>query len=406
MRILWLSHFVPYPATGHGALQRTHQLLMHAAERHTVGLIALAPTASSSATLHDAWGALHPRLSFCDLLPLGGWRRIRQGRAALSAALSERTYWEWLFDDRHARAALSTRLRQFKPDVVHLDSALLSGYAELLSDYRLALTHHNIESDLYRQRGEVSGGLVGLLLRHEARKIARRESTLAADAAINIVVSEPDAARLRALVPDAKTATVPNGVDVAFFQPLPHVPVRPKSLVFVGGMDWYPNRLAMEWFVKDIWPLLRSTDPERTMTVVGRSPAPALVHEAQRDTRITVTGFLDDVRPTMSSAFAYICPIRVGGGTRLKILDALSMSRPLVSTALGVSGLGLVDGKHYLAAETPDEFVDQIAKLERDPVLAATLGRMGRDHVMQHFAWQTVATALQSAFADASLHAR
>jgi glycosyltransferase involved in cell wall biosynthesis len=401
MRILWLCHFVPYPATGHGALQRTHQLLVHAADRHEVGLVALAPTASTSESLQDAQVALGPRLSFCDLLPLGRGRRLRQLRAGLASALTERTYWEWLFDDRHARAALKHRIREFQPDVIHLDSALLYGYSQLLSGHRLAVTHHNIESDLYQQRGEVAGGPIGLWLRREARKLTRRESTLATAAAINLVVSEPDAARLRDLVPGARTVTVPNGVDVEFFQPDPAIPVRPRSLVFVGGMDWYPNRLAMEWFVKDIWPVLRSGDPERTMTVVGRSAPPALIRESQQDTQLVVTGFLDDVRPTINSAFAYICPIQVGGGTRLKILDALSMSRPLVSTALGVSGLGLVDGKHYLAAETPDDFARQIALLENDTALATALGRNGREYVKRRFSWSTIADALDAAFSEA-----
>ena len=179
--------------------------------------------------------------------------------------------------------------------------------------------------------------------------------------ASNVMVSETDAATLQRIAPTARVTVVPNGVDTDFFCAEPSTATQPKSLIFVGSMDWYPNRLAMEWLAGELWPALAHDDPDRRMTVVGRSPPPAIVEASRRDARITVTGFVDDVRPYMLGASIYICPIRVGGGTRLKILDALAMERPLVSTALGVSGLGLKNGCHYLQAETAAEFVARFA---------------------------------------------
>jgi glycosyltransferase involved in cell wall biosynthesis len=136
------------------------------------------------------------------------------------------------------------------------------------------------------------------------------------------------------------------------------------------------------------------------MTVVGRNP-PSAVVAAARDPRFRVLGFVDDVRPHFEDASICVCPIRLGGGTRLKILDALAMSRPLVSTEFGVEGLELTDGEHYLTASTPSDFVRQVRRLEADPALRRRLGSAGREFVARHYAWPRVAESLEEAYAKA-----
>jgi glycosyltransferase involved in cell wall biosynthesis len=279
---------------------------------------------------------------------------------------------------------------------------MLAAYVPSIAKGRIVVTHHNVESDLYAQRATLEPWPTRALLGREARKLLAVERRLAGDAALNVLVSEADASRMRTLVPRARTSVVPNGVDTVFFRQDADVSPRPKSLVFVGGMDWYPNRLAMEWLASEIWPLLTRDDANRTMTVVGREPPARLLEAAAADSRLRATGFVDDVRPYISSSAIYVCPIRVGGGTRLKILDALSMGRPLVSTALGVSGIGLVEGTHYLRAETAKEFVTQISRLDHDPDLRAALGRNGRSLVEQRYSWSIVARQLEAAFSQAT----
>jgi glycosyltransferase involved in cell wall biosynthesis len=177
-------------------------------------------------------------------------------------------------------------------------------------------------------------------------------------------------------------------------------------MAFAGGMDWFPNREAMEYLARELWPALRSDDPGRRMTVIGRNPPTALLEAAQRDERLRVLGFVDDVRPHLSTAPIYLCPIRIGGGTRLKILDALAMSRALVSTGLGVEGLDLVDGVHYLRAETSDEFVAQIRRLEQDATLRSRLASAGRALVEQNYSWSVIGDALDRAFISSEVVAR
>jgi glycosyltransferase involved in cell wall biosynthesis len=298
-------------------------------------------------------------------------------------------------------SGLRRRIREFTPDVVHLDSVLLASYAPSVPEGRLVVSHHNVESDLYAQRATVARPLVRAALTREARKLTTLERRIGRQAEMNVTVSEADARRFSALVPGARTTVVSNGVDTAFFTPDRSVTPRDKSLVFVGGMTWYPNRLAMEWLASELWPRLIDDDPGRSMTIVGSAPPASLVATAARDSRLTVTGYVDDVRPYVSSAAIFVCPIRFGGGTRLKILDALAMQRPLVSTAVGVGGLGLTEGTHYLGAETAEEFVQQISRLERDAGLRAALGRNGRALVEQRYSWSSAGRELDRAFVSA-----
>jgi glycosyltransferase involved in cell wall biosynthesis len=293
-----------------------------------------------------------------------------------------------------------TRTTHF--DVVHLDTVFLARYLEAVSGTPAVLNHHNVESHLLRTRATSQRTPWGrAFFSGEARKVFALERAVVPRVAGNIVVSPLDGERLRQAGSTSRITTVPNGVDVDFFRVSGRVAVDEASLVFAGGMDWFPNRDAMEFFASEIWPTLSRDHPHRTMTVIGRNPPQALLGAA-RDRRLRVLGFVDDVRPHIEAASIYVCPIRVGGGTRLKILDALALSRPLVSTDLGVEGLGLVEGEHYLAANDPAQFVSHIRRLEADAELRARLGDAGRAFVVQRYSWRGIADSLEQAYANAA----
>lgn len=399
MRILWLCHFLPYPATGHGALQRTHRLLVDTAKLHDVGLIALVPGPVNGPRklISEAKSDLGTSLAFIDTVEVpDGWHGLLRKLSMVRGVASGRTYWEHWFQRGAVAHALRRRITDFRPDVVHLDSALLGSYLGMLDMKRTVVTHHNIESDLYAERATVAAFPVGPLLAREARKLAHFERNVAEAVALNIMVSDSDAARLKTVAPRSVTTVVPNGVDTEYFRASPETLPVSGSLVFVGGMDWYPNALAMEWFSSAVWPVLAADDPKRRLTVVGRRPPAAVVELAAADDRVTVAGFVPDVRPYIDAASIYVCPIKVGGGTRLKILDALSMAKPIVSTALGVSGLGLEEGTHYIGAETPADFARQISRLDNDPELRIALGMNARRLVEERYAWPGISARLHA----------
>ena len=170
---------------------------------------------------------------------------------------------------------------------------------------------------------------------------------------------------------------IPNGVDIEYFQPRIRIGTSREGLIFAGAMDWYPNREAVRFFLKEIWPKLREEKLERTVTFLGRNPPRELL-EAAKNPAIRAPGFVDDVRPYLDDAGIYICPIRDGGGTRLKILDALSMGKPLVATGMAVEGLDLVEEVHYLKADTATEFLAQINRLESDSNLCQAVATAGQ----------------------------
>ncbi len=399
LKILWLSHFVPYPPAG-GNLQRSYHLLRQAARRHSVHLVALnmravLPTSEAvdGATRHLAEFTAGIRV-FPHL-----WDRSSVRRAAMAAAsfFHPAPYDQnWLYSPAmHAYVRSLAADQSF--DLIHLDTLGLLPYATAWHDVPIALNHHNVESQLAERRAGRERFPRRLYFRREAAKLQRLERLRCPEMAVNFTVSDLDAARLREIAPAARTCVIDNGVDVEYFRPGSSGRPEVGGLVFAGTLNWYPNREAVRYFLSEIWPALLTEDPGRRMMFVGRDPPPEL-HAATRDPRISVTGRVEDVRPYFDAASIYVCPIRDGGGTRLKILDALAMAKPVVATGLAVEGLEVLEDDHYLRAETPAEFVAQVRRLERDASLRRRLGQAGRDLVVRRYAWDAVGRKLDEAY--------
>lgn len=401
MRLLWLSHLLPHPPKG-GVLQRSHHLLREAAERHEVDLVALVQPAhqGSEEERAEAEAALGAFCRDVQSFWIGSDRRA-WGRPLLLARtlLSRRPYdVNWLDEP-----SLWTHLRERKTDhdLVHVDTVGLAPYTEAVPDTPFVLNHHNVESQMMADRArQQSNSAKRLYMRREAGKLAAWERDWAGRAAVNLVVSPLDRERLRERADDARVEVVENGVDVDYFRPRTPAEEHDGHVVFVGGMSWYPNRDAMLWFVDEIWPRLREAMPGLRAEIIGRDP-PEEVRAAARDGQLRAPGFVDDIRPTVDRALAYVCPIREGGGTRLKVLDALAMAKPLVATAFAVEGLGLEEGTHYLRAETPEEYVAQVRRLAEDPALRRGLAEAGRELVARRYAWSVVGENLERAYRSA-----
>lgn len=405
MRILWLSHFVPWPATGLGALQRSHNLLRAAARANEVELVALhrERLLSRGQPTAQALKALGAFLAGVGLVPhRGDASRWRRALAASRAVLAGASYTQSWMRNTAFTHEVARRIKAFAPDLIHVDGIGLIDAVPPDSISRVVLNHHNVESQLMRRRANHEGGTpLGWYFRREAACLERLERLVVPRVRLNLVVSGLDGERLAEVSPGARYRTVENGVDTEYFRPMAGAAARPGGIGFAGGMDWYPNRHAVDWLCSEIWPALTADDPDWSLTVIGRAPTGGLMALAASDSRVRATGFIDDVRPALSAAPIYVCPMTDGGGTRLKILDALSMERALVSTRLGVEGLGLEEGHHFLPAETAAEFVRQCRRLREDPHLASRLGSAGRLHVLRHFGWEVVGRHLDAAYQGA-----
>jgi glycosyltransferase involved in cell wall biosynthesis len=216
--------------------------------------------------------------------------------------------------------------------------------------------------------------------RFEARTCARVSLTLA--------VSEQDRALLEQASPGARVRAIATGVDTTFFAPTGQA-AGAAQLVFTGSMDWFPNEDGILYFADSILPLVRREFPHTRVTVVGRDPSPRL-RAAAATKGLRLTGTVEDVRPYVSEAAVCVVPLRVGGGTRLKIFEALAMGKPVVSTTVGAEGLPLVPGEHFLQADEPASFAGAVVSR------GDALGRAGRRLVEERHAWPQVARQFEA----------
>ncbi len=204
-----------------------------------------------------------------------------------------------------------------------------------------------------------------------------------------IAVSEQDRENFCFLYGLDNIVTIPTGVDIEHFSPQ-DISTKPTSLVFVGSMDWLPNEDAVLYFASDILPILKKELSGIHLTVVGRNPSPRLKKRLNLVPEIHLTGWVDDVRPYIAKASIYIIPIRIGGGTRMKIYEAMAMGKAIISTSIGAEGLAVKDEENILLEDNPFEFSKKIIMLGKNQKMRAKLGEKASTFVRQHCSWQQV----------------
>jgi len=397
MRVLWLSHLLPYPPRS-GVQLRSFNLLKEVSRQHEVHFLAFnQPALVADADVPSAVSALGQFCRVLDVLPIPSERSpAAKPMLAARSLFSKYPYTlNWL---RSASFASALRLygRQSKYDLVHFDTISLAPYRRLVRSLPASMTHHNIESDMMLRRAVLEKNWVRrAYYLQEGWRLRIYERVTARDFDVHLTCSELDANRLRKIAPGAATAVIPNGVDTQYFDPRMFLcDQRPESLVFAGGLDWYPNASAMLFFVAKVWPLLKRTLPNATLTVIGRRPPKWLIDAAAADPSVKVLGFVDDVRPHIAAAQVYVCPIFDGGGTKLKVLDALSMGIPIVAHPVACEGIDVSPERNVLLASTPDEFVNQIGRLFADRQFRERLAEEGRKLAEEKYDFEEIGRLL------------
>lgn len=393
-RILWLSHTLPWPAKG-GLRQRSYNLMRELSRWHDVDLISFYQSAQqpNDEALLAAENALSEFAQVLAVHPLPQ-DRLRGGQARLAA---RSLFPGWPFTIRWGscadyRASVREALHANRYDVLHFDTVSLAQYLPLTDSIPCTLNHHNIESAMLLRRAELErNGLRKLYFWQEGSRLTRYEEKIARRFRKQLVCSALDADLLTEIVGNVDTHVVPNGVDLEYFTPSARAADhRPESMIFVGGLSWYPNVSAMRFFLREVWPLLGEIYPEAALDVVGRAPPRDFLQLAERDRRVRVHGFVDEMRPMLDTAAVYVCPIFDGGGTKLKMIDALAMRKAIVAHPTACEGLDLTDGVNVLLAERPEDFVQQVGRLFANPTLRDMLGDNARRHVESHFSFRAI----------------
>lgn len=320
----------------------------------------------------------------------------------IRSLIRRRVYTRWTYDSAAFRKRLTALLALRHFDAVHVDSLDLSAYLDAF-DVPTGVAHHNIESQLLARRAEGTPGLKGKYLRLQSKLMEQEERQWAPRAWINMVVSHEDASTLVSLAPDARCVVIPNGVDTHSFVPS-DTPTKPLSIVFVGGWTWFPNRDGMAFFARDILPEVRRRHANVDVTWVGR--APERVRSEYAAQGIHLTGYVDDIRPYVDSAACVIVPLRVGGGTRLKILDAWALGKAVVSTTQGAEGLERVHGENILLADDPKTFAAAVCRVMEDEKLRSDLSKAGRHTVEAIYDWGIIGRKLVGVYQEALRESR
>jgi glycosyltransferase involved in cell wall biosynthesis len=405
MRVLWVGHNLAYPPV-RGVLQRNYNLLRQASRWADVHVLAFDQPATRPAgvSIEDCVEALKKYCVHVEWVALStGWSKNRYWLGAKGLVSRAPYDLNWLASNSMADR-LQRTLGETQFDAVHFDTIGLAQYRNLVRGAGTILNHHNVESSMMGHRAaNETRRIPRLYWKMEARKLRRSESRYCPQFDENLVVSPEDAETLRRISPGLSTTVVPNGVDTEYFTP--RADPGGHTLLFCGGLDWYPNADAMVYFFEQIWPPLLARLPDLRVVVVGRRPPSWLTDLAKRDGRIQVTGFVDDVRPYFEQATVYVCPIRIGGGTRLKILDALAMGMPLIGTTFACSGISVGHEREVLLADTPEEFARQVQRALSDENLRARLALSGRAVVCEKYSWSVIGDSLSEAYRHAHEHA-
>ena len=388
-RVLFVTGRLPHPPQEGHQLRSWHLLRAAAAAGHDVTLLSLVrpeeagpPSAELSRTASVQAVAL-PKMSALRSLVTAA--SVVRGRTLLEA--------------RYITGALTRAFERLAAgaDLVHLDILAVAALIERVPPgVPVVVNAHNVESRLLAER--VRSEPVRLrraVLASQVRRLARMERRVCSAADRVLACSDIDAERLQALAPAARVTVVPNGVDLAGFCPGADPAGDDRTLVFVGQMSWFPNRDGIEHFLAAVWPRIRQRHPAR-LRIIGRDgdtmlpPAPGVER----------TGFVADLRPLIESAAVYVVPLRVGSGTRLKLLEAMAMGKAIVTTRIGAEGLGLVDGTHALLADSPEAFAGAVARLLDDRALRQRLGLAARQLAEHRYGWDAIGARLAAVYAD------
>lgn len=387
MRILWVKMGGLWPSTTGGRV-RSLRTISELARRHEVTVI----------TTHgpgDDPEGLAERLSDCQRVVSIPYVPPKRGSAAFPAAVARSWFSRYPVDlckwqVPEVRQQVEELMQSGAVDLCVTDFLFAAVNVPMGGPVPTVLFEHNVEYIIWQRLCALETNPVKrALFEIEWRKLRASEAAACRRADLTIAVSDDDRDRLKDIAPGISAASIPTGVDTTYFSPNRSIEV-PSRLVFSGSMDWHPNEDAVLYFADTILPRIRAEVPDVSFTVVGRNPT-ARVRALAEQPGIFITGTVDDVRPSIAEGSVYVVPLRAGGGTRLKIFEALAMAQPVVSTTVGAEGLGLEPGRHFVAADDPGDFANSVIELLRDPVRRLALGDAGRELVEACYSWPTVA---------------
>jgi polysaccharide biosynthesis protein PslH len=293
------------------------------------------------------------------------------------------------------RRAVRVHARRHRIDVWQVEATILVDALADIERCPKVIIAHNVESLIWQRYHENESALSRRwYIKQQWRKFERFERRAFAAATRVVAVSEQDAALIRDRFGGRAVDVVDNGIDRRYYEAVEPDP-DPRTLLFLGSLDWRPNVDAVGLLLERIFPAVRAAEPSARLCLVGRKPPEALVKRVRESAGVALHADVPDVRPYLARGGFMVVPLRIGGGSRLKILEAMAAGLPVVSTRVGAEGLELVPGEHYLAADDPEAMADALVACLRDPQPARALAGRSRAFVFDRYNWDTMADRLE-----------
>ena len=400
MKIVIVNEGLGYPPKG-GNWLRTLNLMLPLARRHEITYVCRASRDEQATDVARAfYQANGIRMLVRGDPPVEKKGLSFYGRLAANVA----SPLPYSISSHRSQSVRSEIRRLAKSEDIDLFQFEALGYADALqgTGARTIVTAHNVESLIWErlhqtERHPLKRWFIGLQL----GKYERFERAVLQSASRVVAVSHDDAALLKARFGVPNAAVVDNGVDVSYFAA--NATARrpdPKQILFLGSLDWRPNLDAIDVLLARVMPQVIAAEPDARLSIVGRNPPPALIRRLRRESNVELHADVDDVRPYLARSALMAVPLRIGGGSRLKILEAIASGLPVVSTRIGCEGLIFEHGRDLSVVENEDQMAAAIVETIRNPTRAAEMVRSGRNVIDAHYDWSRLADRLEQVWLD------
>ena len=399
MKILFLTPYVPYPLNN-GGLIRVHHMMLNLGAKHDVTVICMEPDNEAQAegikVIEDAGITI-------ETVPVASNQKKELNRIyQLLSLVSSKPYQYKQYYSAAMQKSISRHLEEGDYDLLHVEFSQM-GYYHLDTEIPRYVDQHNVEYEIMHRTYETEKSPLRKLLAYsEWKKFYKQEIENCEKFTGCLTTSVRDAEILQQRSPGMECHVIPNGVDSEFFKSnATGDDIDPNMVLFTGTISYYPNTEGILWFYKNIWPLIKEKNPQATFCIAGKAPPPEVQAIADSDESVTATGMVDDMRDYYNKAAVVVVPLRVGGGTRLKILEGMAMSKAIISTSVGAEGIEHTDGEDILLKDTPEDFSNAVVSVMNDTALRQRLEKGGRDLVEAKYDWRAVTDKLSDVFEQA-----
>ncbi|MCD6565053.1 MAG: glycosyltransferase [Bacteroidales bacterium] len=386
MNILFLATNYPYPPdSGHNL--RTFNILKGLAEYHKVFFVGFnkhGRAVNVNDTIAKICASVNVFMAPEDI-----------SRGSLFGSLTRNLFSSYPFvAEKYYRKEIRDRIKIIMSvnsiDLVHCDILHMARYLEDISYVPNLLTEHNIESNRLRTLVYNSKNpFFKLYMYLQYKKLFLFEQRMINEFDLVVAISPEDINGLKVMAPKANLTCLPNGVDTDFFKPAPVLP-ESKSIIWTGGMRDMYNKEAMNYFCSRIFPNIYSKIKGLKFVVIGDSPTPSVIELARRYEGVEIRGYVDDIRPFIESSMVFVAPLKSGGGTKLKVLNAMSMGKAVVTTKIGAEGIDVINGQHLVIADDPDSFARNIVELLNSSNNIKRLGENARRLIIEKYDWRII----------------